>query len=115
MCCPIIEAYGQTEACGGEFCSGRSDPIMGHVGGPATCNEFRLQDVPAMKYTSEDKDADGNSAPRGEICVRGNNVIPAYYKNEEKTIETISADGWLQSGDIGVILHGSNALKIVDR
>merc|ERR1711884_338111 len=88
---------------------------MGHVGGPTDCNEFKLIDVPEMKYTSKDLDEDGNLAPRGEICVRGNNVIPGYYKNEEKTKESIDEDGWLHSGDIGVIVPPRNALRIVDR
>lgn len=115
FCAPIMEAYGQTEATGGEFASGRFDPIMGHVGGPSPCNEFKLVDVPDMKYTSEDVDEKGRKCPRGEICVRGANVIPGYYKNDEKTKETIDEDGWLLSGDIGMILPGSNALKIFDR
>lgn len=110
-----MEAYGQTEGTGGEFASSRYDPIMGHVGGPSPCNEFKLLDVPDMKYTSEDVDEQGKKCPRGEICVRGANVIPGYYKNEEKTKETIDEDGWLMSGDIGMILPGSNALKIFDR
>lgn len=110
-----MEAYGQTEGTGGEFASGRYDPQMGHVGGPAPCNEFKLKDVPDMKYTSKDKDVNGRPCPRGEICVRGANVIPGYYKNEEKTNEAIDEDGWLMSGDIGMILPGSNALKIFDR
>jgi long-chain acyl-CoA synthetase len=115
FCCPVVEAYGQTEGSGGEFSSARYDPIMGHVGGPSVCNEFKIKSVPEMKYTAEDLDEQGRLLPRGEICVRGSNVIPAYYKNEEKTLETIDEEGWLCSGDIGMILPGSNALKIFDR
>ena len=115
FCCPIMEAYGQTEGSGGEFTSGRYDPVMGHVGGPTFCNEFMLRDVAEMSYTSKDIDENGQLRPRGEICVRGPNVIPGYYKNDEKTKETIDEDGWLMSGDIGMILPGSNALKIFDR
>lgn len=115
FCAPILEAYGQTEGTGGEFSSGCDDPIIGHVGGPMVCNEFKLVDVPDMKYTHEDQDAQGRNCPRGEICVRGSNVIPGYYKNEEKTAETIDEDGWLMSGDIGMILPGTNALQIFDR
>jgi len=115
FCAPILEAYGQTEGTGGEFCTDMDDGSMGHVGGPTCCNEFKLIDVPEMKYTSKDLDEDGNLAPRGEICVRGNNVIPGYYKNEEKTKESIDEDGWLHSGDIGVIIPPRNCLRIVDR
>lgn len=60
FCAPIVEAYGQTEGTGGEFSSSRFDNTMGHVGGPLSCNEFKLIDVPDMKYTSQDRDANGN-------------------------------------------------------
>ena len=44
--------------------------------------EYKLVDIPEMKYTSEDKDQDGNPAPRGEIWFRGPGVFLGYYKNE---------------------------------
>lgn len=113
--CPFIEGYGQTEGTGGEFVQNIYDKNLDSVGGPLPMNEFKLVDVPEMQYTSKDTDASGRLAPRGEILVRGANVIPGYYKNDEKTKESIDEDGWLHSGDIGTILPGSNALKIIDR
>lgn len=113
--CPFIEGYGQTEGMGGEFVQSVYDRDLDSVGGPIAMNEYKLVDVPEMKYTSKDTDEAGRLAPRGEILVRGANVIEGYYKNEEKTKESIDEDGWLHSGDIGIILPGSRALKIIDR
>ena len=46
---------------------------------------------------------------------RGRNIIPSFYKLDKKNKETFLEDGWLASGDIGCIMPGSNALKIIDR
>lgn len=67
-----------------------------------------------MEYYSTDKDENGNDMPRGEICVRGNSVIPGYYKDEEKTKEAIDSEKWLHSGDIGQLTK-QGGLKIIDR
>ena len=75
--------------------------------------EFKLRDVPEMNYTHKDKDKEGKSTPRGEILFRGPQIIPGYYKLDAKNKETFE-DGWLSSGDIGMILT-NGALKIIDR
>ena len=72
-----------------------------------------LEDVPDMNYLCTDQDKDGNHCPRGEIMVRGANVTPGYYKMEVKTAETIT-NGWLHTGDIGMIMP-NGALKVIDR
>ena len=40
---------------------------------------------------------------QGELCCRGYNVMKGYYKNEEATANAIDAEGWLHSGDLGVM------------
>ncbi|OMJ72441.1 hypothetical protein SteCoe_29121 [Stentor coeruleus] len=113
--CPFMEAYGQTESCGASFLTHRLEKISGSVGGPTTVTEFKLVDVPEMDYLTSDIDTNGESAPRGEICLRGSAIFIGYYKAPQLTSEAIDHDGWLHTGDIGVLLPGKRALKIIDR
>ena len=62
--------------------------------------ELRLADIPEMKYTSEDKDEEGNPRPRGEVWLRGPQVFKGYYKLDDITRDTITKDGWLKTGDV---------------
>jgi long-chain acyl-CoA synthetase len=55
-----------------------------------------------MGYTSTDVNDNKSPCPRGEIWMRGHGVIPGYYKDEERTKETINQEGWLKTGDIGM-------------
>lgn len=68
-----------------------------------------------MKYLHTDVNENGELEPRGEICFRGNNVIPGYYKLENKSREAIDENGWLHTGDVGKILAVNKCLKIFDR
>src|SRR5438552_12680408 len=62
-----------------------------------------------MSYLSTDK-----PNPRGELCYRGTNAFIGYYKDEEKTKETIDSEGWVHTGDIAFI-DKRGAITIVDR
>lgn len=66
FCCPIVEAYGQTESCGASFSTKVFDTQSGHVGGPGVGVEYKLDDLPEMNYTRDTK-----PFPSGEICIRG--------------------------------------------
>lgn len=105
----VHEGYGQTENYGTITVSGFGDNKKGTVGMPFPCSEVKLVDVPDMNYLSTDL-----PFPRDEICVRGNSVMREYYKNPEKAAETIDAEGWLHTGDIG-LLDEENRLVIIDR
>lgn len=115
FCCPIVEGYGQTEGTALEFISHQMDKVTGHVGGPAVHNEFKLVDIPDMKYLSSDKDEEGRPKPRGEIWVRGPNVSPGYYMAPELNAESFTEDGWLMTGDVGELFGTEPRMRIVDR
>ncbi|MCG6880443.1 MAG: AMP-binding protein [Deltaproteobacteria bacterium] len=90
----LVEGYGQTEGTGVTCVSRVGKVKFGTVGPPITGTEIRIADD-------------------GEILVKSPSVFKGYYKNPEATAETIQ-DGWLYSGDVGVI-DSDGYLKITDR
>ena len=60
------------------------------------------------------RNIDVRIAEDGEIMVNGPNVMMGYYKDDAQTKEVIDSDGWLHTGDIGVLDKGK-FLKITDR
>ena len=113
---PVLEGYGQTEntaCCTATLLEDMS--TSGHVGIPNPAIEIVLADVPEMGYFHTDSDHKGQPCQgRGEILVRGPTVFKGYYKQPEKTRETIDEEGWLRSGDIGLWTEDGN-LQIIDR
>jgi len=60
---------------------------------------------PAVEVKVADPETGKELMPgeQGELCCRGYNVMKGYYKNEEATAKAIDAEGWLHSGDLGVM------------
>ncbi len=57
---------------------------------------------------------DPDSAEVGEICMKGPNVMAGYWNNAEATAKTIDADGWIRSGDLG-IMDADGYVKVIGR
>ena len=58
--------------------------------------------------------ATAGSPPRGEVVIGGPSLFRGYYKDEKKTAEDLTADGWFHTGDVGE-LTPEGALRIIDR
>ncbi|MCJ9429987.1 AMP-binding protein [Kordiimonas marina] len=90
-------AYGMTETSPVSFQTSMDDPIERRVS-----TVGRVQ--PHVEVTLID--TDGNIVPRGtqgEICTRGYLVMQGYWNDPERTAEAIDAEGWMHTGDLGVI------------
>ena len=87
---PFTIGYGMTE-CG---------PLVSY----SAWNKRKLETVGLPVDTLEVKiDSEDQEKIVGEILVRGENVMDGYYKNEQATESTIDKDGWLHTGDLGLI------------
>ncbi|KAH7107805.1 long-chain-fatty-acid-CoA ligase [Auriculariales sp. MPI-PUGE-AT-0066] len=106
----VVEGYGMTETNATITRTVVHDPTgSGLAGFPHAFTQIKLVDVPDMGYTAEDK-----PFPRGEICVKSDACITSYYKDPENTKKLIDADGWLHTGDVGLI-DECTRLRIIDR
>ncbi|WP_299976631.1 AMP-binding protein [uncultured Pseudoteredinibacter sp.] len=93
----VLIAYGQTELSPVNHMTAVDDPLVKRVetvGRPGP----RLE----VKICNEDG-AVVAIGERGEICTRGYSVMKGYWDEVERTAETIDKDGWLHSGDLGVM------------
>jgi len=85
------------------------DPISGTVGGPYKHIAVRIKDLPDMNYRITDK-----PFPRGEICIRSPCVVSGYFMQPDKTAEAIDEQGWLHTGDVGIV-YPNGTIRILDR
>nr|MBA3281883.1 AMP-binding protein [Acidimicrobiia bacterium] len=104
----VITAYGLTEACGFATMCRRSDDAVTI----ATTSGRAMPGIEARIMSDEGGDV-GAGVP-GEVVVRGYNVMAGYFEDPSATAETIDAEGWLHTGDIGV-MDEQGYLKITDR
>ena len=92
---PIVEAWGLSETTGAATKTSLDDRRVGSVGKPLSGVELKIADD-------------------GEVLLRAPIVMRGYRNMPEKTAETIDADGWLATGDVGRIDADGN-LTIIDR
>jgi long-chain acyl-CoA synthetase len=90
----LREVYGQTENCGLATAMPHDRIRLGTVGVARPDTEVRI-------------------SPQGEILLRGPHVFAGYYKNPERTAQTV-VDGWLHTGDVGRV-DADGFLTITDR
>ncbi|QDL36179.1 AMP-binding protein [Rhodoferax sediminis] len=104
--CPMNEGWGMSETCA----IGTNNPV--------TSKEFSgTIGLPLPSVEIVIKDDDGNSLPlgeAGEICIKGPQVMPGYYHQPAENEKAFTADGFLRTGDIG-IMDARGYCRIVDR
>ena len=104
----VTTAYGLTE-CGG--CATVCDPEDSAETVASTCGRA----IPGTEVRCVD--AQGQPVPTGEpgeVQLRGYHVMQGYFGDEAATREAIDSEGWLHTGDVGV-LDANGYLKITDR
>lgn len=93
---PVYEAYGMTENAAISTTNRPGRVVLGSVGEPYDTVEVKLDES------------------TNEILVRHEGVFAGYWNKPEATADTVDADGWLHTGDVGEWVEGTH-LKIVDR
>ena len=124
--CPVRQGYGLTESCAAS-CIGLIDDNATNVVGPPTPGVcVRLRDWPEGGYTNADAKDPAFGARRGEVLLGGPTIARGYFVDPEnpdpelakKNAEDfVDIDGitYFCTGDVGTVLEGSGALRIVDR
>ena len=102
----LIEAYGLTETSPAATINPLDLPeYNGAIGLPISSTDLVLRDDDGKEVALGE---------RGEICIRGPQVMAGYWQRPEETAKIIDRDGWLATGDIGVV-DERGFVRIVDR
>lgn len=101
----IFEGYGLSETAAVLTCNSPDNRRLGTVGVSMIAQEIKLVD---------DAGASVDNDERGEICVRGAQIMQGYWQRPEATAEAIDAEGWFRTGDVG-LMGADGFLSIVDR
>ena len=104
--CEVVQGYGMTELSPVSHCTCEGDFRPGTSGVTISNTETRIVDP--------NTGADLGVGERGELWVRGPQVMKGYLNNPEATAETIDADQWLHTGDIAIV-DEHHHVSIVDR
>jgi acyl-CoA synthetase (AMP-forming)/AMP-acid ligase II len=102
----VRQGYGMTECSPASHYTTPEAPRDGMIGPLVACTEGRIVDPVTG--------ADLGVGEPGEVWVRGPQVMKGYLNNPDATASTVDADGWLRTGDIGVV-DADGYLTIVDR
>ncbi|KAI9242708.1 MAG: hypothetical protein BYD32DRAFT_402377 [Podila humilis] len=106
----VMSTYGRTETAGTVTSRSMFDySNSAHLGSPVSCNEIKLVDDKTGGYKSTDE-----PNPRGEILVRGPNVMKGYFKKPNATATAVDEEGWFHTGEIGEI-HPNGTLEVLGK
>lgn len=111
---PVLEGYGLTETSPVLAVRTWKNLVIGTVGPLYPETEIRIVDLQngEVLYPNPAKRGEGRGL-RGEIHARGPQIMKGYYKNPQETARVLH-DGWLNTGDIGMMTY-NNCLKILGR
>ncbi|TGM48086.1 long-chain fatty acid--CoA ligase [Leptospira biflexa] len=106
---PLFEGYGLTETAPGLAFRTPRQLVIGSVGPLFPETEIMLREIESGRVVYPPK-----KGVKGEIHVRGPQIMKGYYKRPEVTAKVLTDDGWFNTGDLGLITY-NNTLKIVGR
>lgn len=104
--CAMVEGWGMSETCA----IGTNNPVTathfsGNIGLPLPSIEIAIKDDDGLSLALGET---------GEICIKGPNVMMGYYMQAEETAKAFTSDGFMRTGDIGV-MDANGFTRIVDR